>query len=128
MSGKNGRKRLLIIDDENDLCDMLSVRLNHLGYAVESAPNGTEGLSKVKNFVPHAIFLDLNLPGKGGWEVCQEIRAQEKGKDVPIFILTGAKMDKHLKLAKEYGANDVLEKSVGFPEVMEALERLEGEV
>ena len=124
MPGKPDRKRILVIDDENDLCELLSIRLSHLGYSVESALDGPSGLTMVKDFGPDVIFLDINLPGMGGWEVCQKIRAQEKGKAASIFILTGAKMDQHQKLAKEFGANGVLEKTVGFTELMEALERI----
>ena len=107
-------KRLLIIDDEIDVCEILSVRLNHSGYAVESALDGPSAIEKIDDFSPDGIILDLNLPGMNGWEVCQEIRTHFPETQIPILILTGNKLEEHIVMAKKYGANEVLEKTVNF--------------
>src|SRR5205814_2671397 len=82
------RPRILIIEDERGLTDVLSYNLQREGYDTVVAHDGQEGLRKAQMQLPDVILLDLMLPGLGGLEVCRELRAGERTRHVPILMLT----------------------------------------
>src|SRR4051812_14336890 len=82
------RPRILIIEDERALADVLSYNLQREGYDVVLAHDGQEGLRKVQMQLPDLVILDLMLPKMDGLEVCREIRAGERTRGVPILMLT----------------------------------------
>lgn len=80
--------RLLLIEDERGLTQALSWYFDREGYETVVAHDGADGLRKAQALLPDIILLDLMLPGLGGLEVCRELRAGEKTKDLPIIMLT----------------------------------------
>ena len=82
------KKRILVVDDEPDLVTMISKNLEKEGYKVEVAYNGVEAMKKVKANPPDAIVLDVMMPEKDGYEVCSELKKDEKYSDIPIVMLT----------------------------------------
>src|SRR5436309_4171483 len=82
------RPRILIIEDERGLTDVLAYNLQREGYDILIAHDGQEGLRKAQMHLPDVILLDLMLPGLDGLEVCRELRAGERTKQVPILMLT----------------------------------------
>lgn len=98
---------VLVVDDEPNIIDVCTVYLQREGYQVLSAANGEEALRLWRQHHPQLIVLDLMLPGKTGWQVCEEIRNEE---DVPIIMLTalGDEMDRLMGLTM--GADDYLTK------------------
>ena len=82
------KKRILVVDDEPDLVTMISKNLEKEGYKVEVAYNGVEAMKKVKANPPDAIVLDVMMPEKDGYEVCSELKKDEKYADIPIVMLT----------------------------------------
>ena len=105
-------KRILIIDDEPEICNMVTEFLIDSGYAASYALNGPEGLSLIEKNPPSLVLLDVGLPGMGGVEVMREIH--EKLPSLPVIILTGYKdTDTVTKLA-EYGAWEYLTKPINL--------------
>src|SRR5262249_53430552 len=82
------RTRVLIIEDERVLTDVLTYNLQREGYETIVAHDGQEGLRKAQTILPDLILLDLMLPVLSGLEVCRELRSGERTRDIPIVILT----------------------------------------
>src|SRR5438046_9921841 len=82
------KPRILIIEDERGLTDVLTYNLQREGYEVTVAHDGQEGLRKAQMQLPDLIILDLMLPTLDGLEVCRELRAGERTRHVPILMLT----------------------------------------
>ena len=66
--------KLLIVDDDHNICDMLKLYFENEGYKVKVAHDGFEGLSSFKAYEPDLVLLDIMMPKKDGWQVCREIR------------------------------------------------------
>ena len=98
---------ILMIDDDKNICRIVSLYLEKEGYEVEIANDGAEGLERFRELAPSLVLLDIMLPGMDGWTICKEIR---KDNDTPIIMLTakGEVFDKVLGL--ELGADDYLVK------------------
>ena len=100
-------EKILVVDDEAAIVDLIKTELEFEGYTVETASDGVMALDKAKSFVPDLIVLDIMLPKKSGYDVCREILTF---MDVPIILLTAKTdiIDKVLGL--ELGADDYLTK------------------
>lgn len=98
---------VLVVDDETNIIDVCTVYLQREGYQVISAASGDEAIRLWRLHSPQLIVLDLMMPGKNGWQVCEEIRNEQ---DVPIIMLTarGDEMDRLMGLTM--GADDYLTK------------------
>src|SRR6478735_504896 len=83
-----GRLRILVIEDTRDLVEVLTVALQREGYEITVAYDGQEGLRKAQTLLPDLILLDLMLPVLSGLEVCRELKAGERTRDIPIVMLT----------------------------------------
>ncbi len=83
-------KKILIIDDEKDLIEVLSFRLQSYGYQVISATDGESGLKKVKSEQPNLIILDLMMPNMDGYEVARRLKADALSSSIPVIVLTAA--------------------------------------
>ena len=99
--------KILVIDDDLNICDLLRLYLENEGYEVKTANDGAEGVSFFKMYEPDLVLLDLMLPKKDGWQVCREIREISSR---PIIMLTakGEVFDKVVGL--ELGADDFVVK------------------
>ncbi|MGB5746583.1 MAG: response regulator [Desulfobacterales bacterium] len=82
------KKRVLVVDDEPDFAGIVQQNLVKEGFEVEVAYDGEEGLEKVKANPPDAIVLDVMMPGKDGYEVCSELKADERYAGIPVILLT----------------------------------------
>ena len=84
----NDKKKILVIDDEPDFAAIVQSNLKKEGFEVEVAYDGVEGLEKVKQNPPDVIVLDVMMPEKDGYEVCSELKNDEKYANIPIVMLT----------------------------------------
>lgn len=109
-------KKVLIIEDDRDIIDLIAIHLNDLGIELDWAVDGVEGLKKALSSDYQLIILDLMLPELDGIEICKRIR--EKNKALPILMLTSKsdEMDKILGL--ELGANDYVTKPFSIRELI----------
>jgi CheY-like chemotaxis protein len=89
----SGKKKILIVDDEQDILTYLSTLLEDNGYATCLAKDGEEALKQVEAAGPDLITLDISMPEKSGIKFYREIKAQERWKQIPIVIVTGVSED-----------------------------------
>ncbi len=82
------KKRILVVDDEPDFCLIVQGQLEKEGFEVDLAYNGVEGMEKVQENPPDAIVLDVMMPEKDGYELCKELKEDEKFCDIPVLLLT----------------------------------------
>src|SRR5919109_2223892 len=80
--------RILIVEDERGLVQSLSWYFNREGYETVVAHDGQEGLRKAQTLLPDLVLLDIMLPTLGGLEVCRELRAGERTRDIPVIMIT----------------------------------------
>ncbi|MEI8350186.1 MAG: response regulator [Candidatus Omnitrophota bacterium] len=99
------KKRILIIDDEKDLVETVTFRLEANGYEVISAHDGFVGLDKARKEKPDLIILDLMLPKIDGYKVCRMLKFDEKYKHIPIIMFTARAQESDKKMGEETGAN-----------------------
>lgn len=104
------KARILIIEDERDLCEVLTYNLHKEGFDTLVAHDGQEGLRKAQMHIPDLIILDLMLPRLDGLEVCRQIRAGKQSASIPIIMLTakGEEMDQVVGFS--VGADDYVTK------------------
>lgn len=102
------KSKILIIDDEEDLVDMLAMRLQATGFDVATANDGPAGLEKAHEDKPDVVLLDNVMPRMEGWEVCRRLRADPLTKDVKIIIMTAGSPTKSQKRAHEEHVEHVL--------------------
>ncbi len=106
--------KILVIDDDANICELLRIFLENEGYKVKSAGDGAEGIAAFKAYEPDLVLLDIMLPKKDGWQVCREIREMSQK---PIIMITakGEVFDKVLGL--ELGADDFIVKPFDTKEI-----------
>ena len=104
------KKKILIIDDEPDILELLVLRMEANGYEVISATDGQKGLDKARNENPDLIILDLMLPRIDGYKVCRMLKFDEKFKKIPIVLFTARTQEADMKLGQEVGADAYITK------------------
>ncbi len=116
--GKQGivmPKKILIVEDEANIRELLRLYLEREGYTVIEAENGVEGIKQWKSEKPDMLLLDVMMPVMDGWTVCKEIRAES---DVPIIMLTAKGETADRVSGLEMGADDYIVKPLEMPEVI----------
>lgn len=108
-------KKILIVEDEANIRELLRLYLEREGYTVLEAENGVEGIKKWKSDKPDMLLLDVMMPVVDGWAVCREIRAES---DVPIIMLTAKGETADRVSGLEMGADDYIVKPLEMPEVI----------
>ena len=114
----NTQKKILIVDDETINLDFFDVMLSKLGFSVEKAENGVEGLEKVKKFFPDLILLDNIMPRMSGWEFTKRLKKDQKYKDIPIIMFSALDDVKNKVEGFELGIDDYITKPFNFSEVL----------
>jgi len=111
-------KRILVVDDEEHIVELIKFNLEKNGYKVITADNGKDALEIAKEQHPDLVLLDLMLPGIDGLEVCKEIRKEASISNMPIIMITakGEELDKILGL--ELGADDYITKPFSVRELI----------
>ena len=111
-------EKILVVDDEENIQELLKFNLENNGYKVLCADNGIDALKIAREEIPHLILLDLMLPKMDGYDVCKEIRKDNSISNMPIIMLTakGEELDKILGL--ELGADDYLTKPFSVRELI----------
>lgn len=105
-------KKILLIDDEQDILEIMSYNLEKEGYEVYMADNGEDGVSLAKEVIPDLILLDVMMPGKDGIETCKELRQQTELRNTLIVFLS-ARAEEFSQLAGyQAGANDYVIKVI----------------
>jgi diguanylate cyclase (GGDEF)-like protein len=112
-----GKARLLVVEDDNDISNMLKIYFTGLDYDVDVAPRGLEALEKTRQVLPHLIVLDIMLPDIDGYEVCRNLRKSTRTSHIPVIFLT-QKDERSDKLqGLELGADDYITKPFDIEEL-----------
>ena len=115
-------EKMLIVEDDPDIADLVGLHLEDLGYRLDHAMDGEEGLKKALDEDYVLVILDLMLPGMDGLEVCKRLRAAKAS--LPIFILTSKSEEFDKVLGLELGADDYLTKPFGVRELVARIKAL----
>lgn len=110
------KKKVLIVEDEKSIVDILRFNLTHEGYETLEAYDGMSGLRLAREALPDLILLDLMLPGMDGLSVCRALR--ESGSNVPVLIITAREEEKDKILGLELGADDYITKPFSVRELL----------
>jgi DNA-binding response OmpR family regulator len=118
------KKRVVCIEDEPEMIDLVRLILGRKGFEVIGANGGIDGLETVRREKPDLIILDLMMPDMDGWEVYQQVKADEELKDIPVVVVTAKaqSIDKVLGLhiAK---VDDYITKPFGPQQLLESVEK-----
>lgn len=127
--GSENGKRVVCIEDEPEMIDLVRLILGRRGFEVTGANGGLEGLELVRRERPDLVLLDLMMPDMDGWEVYQRIKSDEALREIPVVVVTAKaqSIDKVLGLhiAK---VDDYITKPFGPQELLESVEKILGPV
>ncbi len=120
----NGKKKVLIVDDDPGLRSALTTFLRAGGFEVTAEQDGDRGLDAVNDAKPDLVILDLKMPGKAGLEVMRDIRENPGTEQLPVILLTAIKDEESKVLGFRSGADDYLVKPFHALELMARIDRL----
>ena len=104
-------KKILIVEDYVNIVEILTMRLQSLGFEVISAYDGQEGLNRARKEKPDLIILDVLLPKMNGFKVARLLKYDSRFKHIPIIMLTSRETKDHEKIARDAGADHYVYKS-----------------
>jgi two-component system, OmpR family, response regulator len=109
-------ERILLVEDEEPIRDLVTTALRFTGFTVETAATGPEGLALARNDAWHVLVLDVNLPGLDGFSLCRKLR--EAGDEVPVIFLTARDDPADLREGFTGGGDDYLTKPFSLEELV----------
>ena len=112
-------RKVLIVEDDHNIADLLRLYLEKEGYEVAIAPDGVKGVERFRSEQPDLVLLDVMLPGMDGWAVCRSIRAESK---TPIIMLTAKSETEDKVYGLKQGADDYITKPFEMKEVLACIE------
>ena len=112
------KKRVIIVEDEQDMAELVAMRLQREDYEVEVAHDGREGLDRIRSNPPDLVILDLMLPRMPGTEVCSQMRASPATASVPVLMLTAKGEESDVVLGLHVGADDYVTKPFSMSVLM----------
>jgi len=118
------KPRILLIEDERGLTDVLSYNLTRAGYETLVAHDGTEGLRKAQMQLPDMVILDIMLPGVDGLEICRQLRAGKQTAKIPILMLTAKSEEMDQVVGFTVGADDYVTKPFSVKVLLERVRAL----
>lgn len=110
--------RILVVEDDPDIADLLRHYLGRAGHEVDVTAQGTEAIPRVRESQPHLVILDRMLPGLDGLEICRMLRAQPATADIPVIMLTARAEESDRIVGLELGADDYITKPFSAKEVV----------
>lgn len=103
-------KKVLIVDDEQDIVESLKFVLENEGYSCYTALNGEEGLASAKELVPDLMILDIMMPKMNGYKISRLLKFDNKYKNIPIIMLTARSQEEDKLIGSETGADEYITK------------------
>jgi len=117
-------KRILVVDDEEDIVALVRIRLEAEGYEVLVASDGQQALDTARKEMPNLIILDLMLPKIDGYKVCRMLKFDERYKKIPIILFTARSQSSDKDLGMEVGADVYLTKPFDPKVLLDSIKRL----
>lgn len=111
-------ERILVVEDESAIVDIVCRALRRHGYETESAGDGDAALDKAATLRPDLVILDLMLPKMDGWEVCRRLRAMPETASTPVIMLTARRDERDVLEGLEIGADDYMKKPFSLAELV----------
>jgi len=121
-SAENTSYRILVVDDESSISDLISTSLRFVGFDVRTAATGSEALTVAEEFKPHAVVLDVMLPDSDGFEVCRQLRSE--GLSVGVLFLTAKDGMEDKVSGLTIGGDDYMTKPFSLEELVARLRAL----
>lgn len=118
------KKRILVIEDEEDFSKGLQLILTANGFEVQAASTGKEGLALAKSVKPDLIILDIMLPEIDGYKICRLLKFDERYKKIPIILLTARTQEEDEQFGREAGADAYVVKGQKVELLMEQIKAL----
>ncbi|PIS47145.1 MAG: two-component system response regulator [Elusimicrobia bacterium CG08_land_8_20_14_0_20_51_18] len=119
-------KKILLVEDEDLIVKVLSIRLENAGYKVESAFDGNEGLEKARKNPPDLAIIDIGLPKIDGNTLCELIKSNENTKKTRIIMLTGRRLVGDMETSFKSGADIYVNKPYEWDRLLEKVQKLIG--
>ena len=117
-------KKVLVIEDEQNIVEAITFILSRDGWDVKSHSNGHDAVEAVRSRAPDLIILDVMLPGKSGFAILQEIRGDSDFADVPVLMLTARGQLKDREMAAHAGVSQFMTKPFSNADVLDAVRAL----
>ena len=124
MNNVDGKPRVLVVDDEPDIVELISFNLRNAGFVVETAASGVEAIEKASRMAPSLIVLDLMLPELDGTSVCEILRITALTARIPILMLTGWASEQARVIGLESGASDYMIKTFSPRELIVLIRKI----
>ena len=121
-SSENTNYRILVVDDESSISDLISTSLRFVGFEVRTAATGSEALTVAEEFKPHAVVLDVMLPDSDGFEVCRQLRSE--GLSIGVLFLTAKDGMEDKVAGLTIGGDDYMTKPFSLEELVARLRAL----
>ncbi len=118
-------KKILVIDDEHALAQLIKLELESRGYTAEMVFSGAAAIEKLKTYKPDLITLDVMMPDMTGFQVLELLTANEEYKKIPVIFVTVIASEIQKKRAKEMGAYDMIPKPIDFDKLVGLIEKME---
>ncbi len=125
MPKTNKIKKVLIVDDDPVMVKMLEARLKANGYEVSAVTEATDGLQIAMDTLPDLVILDVMMPIINGYNFCRLLKADEKGKNVAIILLTSRNEIEDIKTGFEMGADAYLTKPINIDKLLDTIKVIE---
>lgn len=119
----SGSKKILIVDDEQDIVETLKFMLEAQGYECFCAYDGENGLNMAKELIPDLMILDVMMPKINGYKICRLLKYDSKYKNIPIIMVTARSQEEDKVIGEETGANEYITKPFEFSDIIEAINR-----
>jgi DNA-binding response OmpR family regulator len=116
-----GTGRVLVVDDEAEIAEMVTTYLSARGFEVTEAPDGDAALERILTERPQVVILDVMMPGLSGWEICKYVRERPELDDVRIVMATGIGPNANAATSTLYGADAYVDKPFDLKEVERAV-------
>ena len=122
----NSKKKILIVDDDQFMRELLVGKLNEYGFEVSSVGEGILALQTIRDHKPDLVLLDILLPGLSGLETLNVLRAEELGPHLPIILISNLNEPELIRAADRLGADDYLVKPFTAELLIEKIRKIKG--
>src|SRR5690349_521724 len=118
LAARQQQSRVLVVEDERDVADLIRYNLTKEGYEVVLAPTGADALKQAREVHPDLVLLDIMVPQLNGWEVCRRLKQDVETKHIPVIMVTGRVEEGDKVLGFEMGADDYVTKPFSTRELL----------
>jgi two-component system alkaline phosphatase synthesis response regulator PhoP len=111
--------KILVVDDETEITEIIETFLTEAGYKVSVANSGAEAIKRAKEFKPDVVLLDIMMPGKDGYDVCQQLKKEPHFANTPVIFLTGKDREEDMGRSFKAGGDMYIKKPFSCERLLE---------